>query len=149
MTTILKKIGTVRVVEDPQIEGRSLMKTFIRARVSLDITKPLPTGCWIPRADFPKIWVIYRYERLQDLCLDCGILGHDQEQCYYDKVMASYDSILPKYDLGISCPAARSMQSINHQRTPETERREVSGTRNSPKGMFNPSRSLNVIKMVQ
>lgn len=88
------------------------MRTFIRARVSLDITKPLPVGFWVPRADLPKIWVIYRYERLQGLCLNCGIIGHEQNQCYNDKVMAAYDFRLPKYDLGIVCPAARSMQAV-------------------------------------
>lgn len=44
VTTILKKIGTMREVEDLQVEGR-LIKTFIRARVSLNIAKPLPVGC--------------------------------------------------------------------------------------------------------
>lgn len=54
VTTILQKIGTVMDVEDPQFEGR-LLRTFIRARMSLDITKPLPADCWNPRANLPKI----------------------------------------------------------------------------------------------
>lgn len=111
VTTILSKVGTVEEVEEPPFEGR-LMRTFIRTRVSLDITKPLPTGCWIPRADLPKIWVIYRCERLQDLCLNCGILGHEQKECYNQKVMATYDSRVPKYDLGIVFPAAISIQAV-------------------------------------
>lgn len=90
-------------IENPQLEGR-LLRTFIRARVSLNITKLLPVACLVPRVDLPKIWVIYKYERLQDICLNCGIIGHDQKQSSNAKVMASYDSRLPKYDLGLSCP---------------------------------------------
>lgn len=62
-TTILSKIGRVMEVEEPIINGR-IIRTFIRARVELDITKPLPSGCWIPRKDLPKICAIYKYERL-------------------------------------------------------------------------------------
>lgn len=54
VSTILQKFGMVREIEDLLIDGR-IMRTFIRARVYLDITKPLPSGCWVPRADQPKI----------------------------------------------------------------------------------------------
>lgn len=87
VSAILNKIGTVQEVEDPLYEGR-----LMRARVSLDVTKPLPVGCWIPRADLPKIWVIYRYEWLQDLCLNCGLLGHEEKHCWNSRLMALYDS---------------------------------------------------------
>lgn len=44
VTTILSRVGKVLEVEEPIIEGR-ILRTFIRAKVALDITKPLPSGC--------------------------------------------------------------------------------------------------------
>lgn len=74
------KVGRVIEVEEPIVEGR-VLRTFVRENVQLDITKPLPSGCWVPRKYLPKIWVIYKYERLQDLCFNYGIIGHKQRTC--------------------------------------------------------------------
>lgn len=54
VTTLLKKVGRVVEVEGPMYEGKQL-RNFISARVVLVVTKPLPSGCWIPRVDLPKI----------------------------------------------------------------------------------------------
>lgn len=35
-------------------------ETFVRARVILDVTKPFPAGCGIPRVDLPKIWFMLK-----------------------------------------------------------------------------------------
>lgn len=78
--TLLKKMGDVLEIEEPVVERR-VIKSFIKARVRLDISKSFPVGCWVPRVDLPKFWVIYRYERLQGICYNCGVLGHEQKQC--------------------------------------------------------------------
>lgn len=75
-TTILNNVGKVVEIEEPIVEGK-ILRTFIRANVIIDITKPLSSGCWIPKKDLPKIWAIYKYERLQDLCFNCGVIGHE------------------------------------------------------------------------
>lgn len=97
VATILKNVGTVTEIEESIVDGR-ILKTFIRAKVQVDVTKPLPTGCWVPRKDLPKIWVIYMYERLQGLCFNCGILGHDQRTCKTPRAMSAYCNSIPKYD---------------------------------------------------
>lgn len=43
VTTILSKVGRVMEVEEPIIEGR-VIRPFSRAKVRINITKPLPQG---------------------------------------------------------------------------------------------------------
>lgn len=69
-------MGEVLEIEDPLIEGK-IIRPFIRARVGINIKEPLLTWCWVPRRNLPKIWVSIKYERLQDLCFKCGIIGHE------------------------------------------------------------------------
>lgn len=67
-------------IEDPIVEGK-VFRPFIRARMEIDIQYPLSTGCWFPRKKFPRVWVFVKYKRLQDLCYNCGIIGHEQKIC--------------------------------------------------------------------
>lgn len=77
---ILSLLGEVFEIEDPSVDG-NLVRAFIRARVKIDILKPLSTGCWVPRRNLPKVWVFIKYERLQDLCYKFSTLGHDLRGC--------------------------------------------------------------------
>lgn len=84
----MKKIGQILHKEESIKEGK-ILRNFIRTRVLLDDTKPLPAGCWIPRSGLPRLWVSYKYERLQDLCFNCFVIGHDQKGCKKEKAMAT------------------------------------------------------------
>lgn len=44
VSTLLKKVGRVLEIEDPIVDGK-IFRNFIRARVMLDVTKPLPAVC--------------------------------------------------------------------------------------------------------
>lgn len=52
--TILQKVGKVLEIEESILEGR-VLRTFLRARVLLDVTKPIPAGCWVPRQNLPRV----------------------------------------------------------------------------------------------
>lgn len=95
--------------KDPLLEGK-LVRDFVRGKVLVDVTKPLPTGCWIPRVDLPKLWVVYKYERLQNLCLNYGVLGHEQKHCKAPKAMATFNTSFPKYAYCV--PAARPLANM-------------------------------------
>lgn len=77
---ILSRVGSIMEIEEPVVEGR-LLRTFVRGRVKVNLGKPLPTGCWVPRSNLPNLWVRYIYERIQSMCYKCGVLGHDQSYC--------------------------------------------------------------------
>lgn len=74
---ILSQMSRVIEAEDPRLDGQ-LVRNFIRARVEINILQPLSTGCWVPRKDLPRTRVLIKYERLQDLCFNCGVIGHEQ-----------------------------------------------------------------------
>lgn len=130
---ILHQIGEVMEIEDPMVEG-CLLRSFIRGWVKVNVTKPLLTGCWIPRKDLPNAWVAFRYEKLQSLCFKCGIIGHEQKDCNKDKIMAVINKNLPRFGAYVGAPPAKPLLTImsekwkwkqNHQR-PEKEGRNSS-----------------------
>lgn len=81
-------MGVVIEIEDPWVNGK-LIRTFVHAIVVINILNPLSTGCWVPRQNLLRIWVWIKYERLQDLCFNCGIMGHEQKNCKKEKVVSS------------------------------------------------------------
>ncbi|KAJ1430541.1 Zinc finger, CCHC-type [Sesbania bispinosa] len=108
---IAASIGEVMVVENPYVQGQ-LVRSFIRARVKINVKNPLITGCWVPIKDLPRLWIKFKYEKLQGFCYRCGIIGHDNRRCKKDQAMASFDSSRPKYGPSIGVPPARSISSI-------------------------------------
>ena len=53
----------------------------MRVRLRLDITKPIPRGRIVTFGSVGKMWVSFKYERLQWLCFNCGIIGHLERDC--------------------------------------------------------------------
>lgn len=79
------------------------------------------------------IWVIYKYERLQDLCFNCGVLGHEQHYCKIPRVISTYCSSIPKYDQHISTQPPRSIKAILN----DHKRRYGDKTKDTAKKFFN------------
>ncbi|KAJ1385160.1 Zinc knuckle CX2CX4HX4C [Sesbania bispinosa] len=108
---LMGRVGEVIEVENPFV-GIKLIRTFIRVKALIDIKKPIISGCWVPCKGMPKTWIPLRYEKLQALCFNYGILGHEQRDCKVDKVMESANPSIPKHGPKLGVPLTRPIISI-------------------------------------
>ncbi|PON90224.1 Zinc knuckle CX2CX4HX4C [Trema orientale] len=64
------------------MEVVSVMGSKMKARVRVDITKPLHRGIQVRVGDeMKKISLILQYERLPDSCFDCDLIGYKHLEC--------------------------------------------------------------------
>ncbi|OMO88436.1 hypothetical protein COLO4_20258 [Corchorus olitorius] len=54
---------------------------FVRVKVSVDLNSPLMPGSIVNRDDGTSQWVQFRYERINKLCMSCGMVGHNHRYC--------------------------------------------------------------------
>jgi hypothetical protein len=53
---------------------------YLRVRVKLDLSKPIPRGRRL-KLQGETIWVIFKYERLPRFCFLCGLVQHGERGC--------------------------------------------------------------------
>ena len=58
--------------EEGEMDGGS----FLRMKVTIDISKPLCRGRRISLSQGEQSWVSFKYERLPNICYWCGCLNH-------------------------------------------------------------------------
>ncbi|KAI9117874.1 hypothetical protein K1719_011016 [Acacia pycnantha] len=73
-------VGETVMFENPMVGGR-LERSFIRARVLVDLSESLSSGFWVPRVNRDAAWVSVKYERLQYFCFSCGRVDHEGKGC--------------------------------------------------------------------
>ncbi|KAI8021294.1 hypothetical protein LOK49_LG03G01215 [Camellia lanceoleosa] len=77
-----KRVGRLIKVE-ALCEGLLLYRNFLRIRVDVDVTKPLPRGFILNQGGNAQMtsvdpWISFKYEKISDFCYDCGRIGHDR-----------------------------------------------------------------------
>ena len=71
-------IGKVEMVDTDE-EG-AVWGEFLRARIKLDLTKPLLQGMRL-KIQGKSIWVRFQYEQLPRFCFECGVIKHGKRGC--------------------------------------------------------------------
>ncbi|KAI9111818.1 hypothetical protein K1719_017508 [Acacia pycnantha] len=89
-------VREVMMAEDPYYDDRYL-RSFLRARIVVDLRKPLAYGFWLDRPEGGKVWISIRYEKLQSLCYKCGKIGHDNRGCNSDTLMSIFCPNEPRF----------------------------------------------------
>ncbi|KAF7147901.1 hypothetical protein RHSIM_Rhsim03G0083400 [Rhododendron simsii] len=79
-----RRFGKLLAVEASS-ENILLSRSFLRVRVEINISKPLPKGFWLRGKDDPgrDRWISFKYEKLPDFCYACGRIGHDNRGCKF------------------------------------------------------------------
>lgn len=72
-------LGTYIVTDQSRKEDR--FGSYLRIRVSIDITKPLRRSLLL-RLDGEPLEVAVRYEKIPVTCYLCGIIGHTENSCH-------------------------------------------------------------------
>ncbi|KAL4275030.1 hypothetical protein AHAS_Ahas20G0066400 [Arachis hypogaea] len=102
-------LGVVVEEEDPK-RRNIFVRTFLRVRLAINISKPFPTGFWMAREERQKTWIEFKYERLQDCyCLRCGIIGHGKKEYKKELAIASWDPLRPRYEPGLGVNPIRAI----------------------------------------
>lgn len=103
---IVTQIGDPLEVEEWRVEG-CMLRSFMRVRVMVNVRKPLLIECWVPRA-----WVVFKYEKLQGFCYNCGVIGHEQMNCSKAKVMSVLCKEIPRYGAKLGVKPAKPFQIL-------------------------------------
>ncbi|KAI9123925.1 hypothetical protein K1719_005225 [Acacia pycnantha] len=104
-------VGEVLLVEDPIQNGRYL-RSFLRARILLDLRKPLANGFWLPKPDGGRIWISVRYEKLQCFCYNCGKIGHANKDCKSERMLYVDNKNESRYGPWITTNSCRNWDEI-------------------------------------
>ncbi|KAF7815390.1 reverse transcriptase [Senna tora] len=103
--------GRVVAVEDP-FENGKISRTFVRVRVLMDIKRALSEGVMVKRPSRPISWVEFKYERLQQFCYHCGIIGHDYKQCKKDKELSQIHQGKNKFGAWLGTNSVKPLHKI-------------------------------------
>lgn len=77
-----RKIGSsMGIVEEVDTEGDGVgWGEYLRVKISLDLSKPLPRGRKMNLEGTSSL-IVFQYERLPKFCFLCGVINHGQEGC--------------------------------------------------------------------
>ena len=96
---------------DTNSSGNLICRQFIRFRVEVNVLQPLAPGFYISRLGLARHWIAFKYKRLDEYCVACGLIGHKKSACLAPQILDPSK----KYDLSLrptTSSAPRLVMSI-------------------------------------
>lgn len=121
------RIGVVEEYERPIVNG-VVMRSFLRIRVLVDVSKSLVDGFWISRPGLGRCWIQVKYEKLQVFCHKCGVINHDARDCGSEKIMSAVNPSEPRYGSWIGtlpCRVLGELVFVESEKEDESDRRDA------------------------
>lgn len=56
-------------------------KEYLRARITVDLSKPLKRRMKVRKTGNEWFWIVFKYENIPTFCFICGIIGHSDKFC--------------------------------------------------------------------
>jgi hypothetical protein len=75
-----KGLGNLLKVDDFGASSASF-QSYLRLLVEIDVSLPLKPGFLHNREEGISSWVFLKYERLDEYCITCGLIGHKKYGC--------------------------------------------------------------------
>lgn len=75
-----KGLGNFLKVEDFSAFGATF-RSYLRLLVEIDVSAPLKHGFLFNKEAGDSTWVFLKYERLDEYCTPCGLIGHKKYGC--------------------------------------------------------------------
>jgi hypothetical protein len=82
---------------DNTFSGNLICRQFIRFKIDVNTSKPLVPGFYITRPGLDDHWIAFKYERLDDYCVACGLIGHKKNSCPASQILVSPE----KYNISL------------------------------------------------
>ncbi|CAJ2642331.1 unnamed protein product [Trifolium pratense] len=115
---------------DPRTIDFDHAPMIIKIKVAINVHQPIPSGIHVGNTTYGTCWIDFRYERLPQMCFNCGMMGHDRKLCRNQALKT--DTLAP---LG---PWIRSTQ-YGRRKLDEKDRKFYSNPSHSPNfGMYSP-----------
>nr|POE59866.1 hypothetical protein CFP56_50051 [Quercus suber] len=87
-----KGLGTI--VDIDNIAFNSDQTHFLCNRGNIPLSKPLRQGGPMLTPEGNKVWIAFKYERINGLCFTYGKLGHEMKACHQKSQTLGASSIL-------------------------------------------------------
>jgi hypothetical protein len=103
-------------LENDNLDGL-ICRQFIRIKIEIDTTLPLASGFYLDCDADEKHWIFFLYERLDDYCSSCGLIGHKSGFC-----PSPTSSVTPeKYMKSLRAPPYATPRLISKMQSEESD----------------------------
>jgi hypothetical protein len=75
-----KGIGRILELDNNNSSGL-ICHQFLRFKIEINTSKPLASRFYVPCAGEESRWIAFKYERLDEYCTGCGLIGHNNRVC--------------------------------------------------------------------